>query len=517
MATHDYVIDNSTGANVRADINLVLQAILTNNSSSSAPSTTAAYMWWADTNTGVLKIRNSANNDWVELLQLDGTLTLEDGTNSAPALAFRDDLDTGIYSSAANTFNIATGGTERLELGTTTIFNESGADVDFRIEGDTEANLFYVDAGNDRIGIGTSSPDALLTLDGAINPTIVIKAGGTTRATLAADTGSSKTVLSSYDGYPLEFSSSAGGGGNTVMTLLNSGNVGIGTTSPLANSILHVKSSNASDYRPLVVEGSATSGSGISIHNNSAQRIFIGSGGGNNLSASSTADGLIRTETNTVFAVGNSEKVRIDSSGNVGIGTTSPAFGSGGGLHLRGPSAGQTRLHMTTSSSGDTASDGFDVVALGEESGNSGGVINFIQHENKDVKFTYGGTAEMLKMTPTASVELFENGAKKLETTGSGVTVTGTVVETSDIALKSDIQPLTNTLEKIQQITGYKYNLLNSISPSMGVIAQDVEKVFPELVHGTEGKKTLQYSGLIGVLVEAVKDLSAKVAALEAG
>ena len=41
MATHDYVIDNSTGANVRADINSVLQAILTNNSSSSAPVATA--------------------------------------------------------------------------------------------------------------------------------------------------------------------------------------------------------------------------------------------------------------------------------------------------------------------------------------------------------------------------------------------------------------------------------------------------------------------------------------------
>ncbi len=161
MATHDYVIDNSTGANVRADINLVLQAILTNNSSSSAPSTTAAYMWWADTTSGTLKIRNSANNDWVELLQLDGTLTLEDGTNSAPALAFRDDLDTGIYSSAADTFNVATGGVERMELGATTIFNESGADVDFRIEGDTEANLFYLDAGNDRIIIGHSSSRAV--------------------------------------------------------------------------------------------------------------------------------------------------------------------------------------------------------------------------------------------------------------------------------------------------------------------------------------------------------------------
>ena len=162
MATHDYVIDNATGANVRADINLVLQAILTNNSSSSAPSTTAAYMWWADTTNGVLKIRNSSDNAWVELLQLDGTLTLEDGSKTAPALAFRDDLNTGIFSSAADTFNVATAGVERLELGATTIFNEDGADVDFRIEGNSNANLFYLDAGNERIGIGSSSPNTTL-------------------------------------------------------------------------------------------------------------------------------------------------------------------------------------------------------------------------------------------------------------------------------------------------------------------------------------------------------------------
>jgi len=56
MATHDYVIDNSTGANVRADINNVLQAILSNNSSGSSPSTTVAYMLWADTTNNLLKI-----------------------------------------------------------------------------------------------------------------------------------------------------------------------------------------------------------------------------------------------------------------------------------------------------------------------------------------------------------------------------------------------------------------------------------------------------------------------------
>ena len=116
MATHDYVISNGTGAAVRADLNNALAAIVSNNSSSSEPATKYAYQWWADTNSGILKIRNSANNGWVELLQLDGTLTLEDGTASQPALAFRDDLDTGIFSESANEFNITTAATKRVSI-----------------------------------------------------------------------------------------------------------------------------------------------------------------------------------------------------------------------------------------------------------------------------------------------------------------------------------------------------------------------------------------------------------------
>jgi hypothetical protein len=192
MPTHDYVIDNSTGGNVRADINLVLKAILTNNGGSTDPATvistdvgSKAFSFWADTNSSpaVLKIRNAADNDWIELFQLDGTLTLEDGSASTPALAFRDDLNTGIFSSAADTFNVATGGVERMELGATTIFNEDGADVNFRIEGDTEANLFFVDAGENRIGIGTASPNYKLVVQGSGVQTIL---AGSTNAAGAA-------------------------------------------------------------------------------------------------------------------------------------------------------------------------------------------------------------------------------------------------------------------------------------------------------------------------------------------
>ena len=65
MATHDYVIANGTGAAVRSDLNGSLAAIVSNNSGATAPATTYAYQWWADTTTGLLKIRNSANSAWV--------------------------------------------------------------------------------------------------------------------------------------------------------------------------------------------------------------------------------------------------------------------------------------------------------------------------------------------------------------------------------------------------------------------------------------------------------------------
>ena len=49
MAQHDYDIANGTGAAVRADLNNVLDAIVSNNSGATSPGTTFAFQWWADT------------------------------------------------------------------------------------------------------------------------------------------------------------------------------------------------------------------------------------------------------------------------------------------------------------------------------------------------------------------------------------------------------------------------------------------------------------------------------------
>lgn len=123
MAQHDYVIANGTGAAVRSDINDALAAIVSQNSGATAPSPTYAYQFWADTTTGTLKLRNAANNAWIQLMQLDGewsTLALENGTPAAPSIYFKDSgTDTGLYSPGTDQVGIATAGAARLTFGST--------------------------------------------------------------------------------------------------------------------------------------------------------------------------------------------------------------------------------------------------------------------------------------------------------------------------------------------------------------------------------------------------------------
>ena len=101
----------------------------------------------------------------------------------------------------------------------------------------------------------------------------------------------------------------------------------------------------------------------------------------------------------------------------------------------------------------------------------------------------------------------------------SGVLVTGTVTSddfnsTSDVKLKTNIETVENALDTTNQLRGVKFDWKSGGATSYGVIAQELEQVLPDLV--TDGDtKTVNYNGIIGVLIEAVKELSAKVEELE--
>lgn len=65
MSQHDFILDNATGAAFRTDLNSALAAGVSLSSGTSAPATTYAYQFWADTTTGILKLRNAANDAWI--------------------------------------------------------------------------------------------------------------------------------------------------------------------------------------------------------------------------------------------------------------------------------------------------------------------------------------------------------------------------------------------------------------------------------------------------------------------
>ena len=92
---------------------------------------------------------------------------------------------------------------------------------------------------------------------------------------------------------------------------------------------------------------------------------------------------------------------------------------------------------------------------------------------------------------------------------GGTITASGDVTAFSDITLKEDIEVIPNALDKVSQIRGVTFirKDLDDKSRKSGVIAQDVEKVFPEVVSTTEdGTKTVAYGNMVGLLIEALKE-----------
>jgi len=128
---------------------------------------------------------------------LDGALTVNESSA---------DVNTRIEGNGDANLFFVDAGTDRVGIGTATpavlfdvdgvinatqmTINEAGADLDSRIEGDTDANLLYTDAGNDRVGVGTGTPATLLDVDGVLSATsfIMNEVGGDLDSRIEGDT-----------------------------------------------------------------------------------------------------------------------------------------------------------------------------------------------------------------------------------------------------------------------------------------------------------------------------------------
>jgi len=113
-------------------------------------------------------------------------------------------------------------------------------------------------------------------------------------------------------------------------------------------------------------------------------------------------------------------------------------------------------------------------------------------------------------------------GTERFRVDTSGIDVSGRIVADSDITaysderLKKDIKTIEGALDKTKALRGVEFTRIADDTKSIGVVAQELEEVLPELVlTDDEGMKSVNYAQITGLLIEAVKELSAKVEELE--
>lgn len=132
---------------------------------------------------------------------------------------------------------------------------------------------------------------------------------------------------------------------------------------------------------------------------------------------------------------------------------------------------------------------------------------------------SYGtGSAYAFTSAGTSGQVLISSGAAA-PVWSSNISVTGIITatdfnSTSDIRLKTNIQKIDDPIEKVLKINGVSFNWKNDNRESMGVIAQEVEEVLPQLVSKGE-TKTVNYNGLIGLLIESIKDQQEQINVLK--
>ena len=219
-------------------------------------------------------------------------------------------------------FGVMKGGTLRNALmldRVETVFNENSVDIDFRVESNGNANMLFVDGGNDKVGIGTSTPSEALDVVGNANLTSSVNHPTLEIRSTITPTGS--TV-----------------GGRLKLSLGSGSNSGSGNADTQAGdklgSILFNGQGTDFSYQGASIEALVTTGDGNDVRANQGVAMTFG--------------------TKTVGGSGFTEKMRLSAEGNLGIGTSSPS-------RTLSVFASTPILALQNSTTGQSTSDGFQL------------------------------------------------------------------------------------------------------------------------------------------------------------
>ncbi len=202
---------------------------------------------------------------------------------------------------------------------------------------------------------------------------------------------------------------------------------------------------------------------------------------------------------NTVL-LGNSSIITTALSGNVSIGTTTPDSK----LTLKQTTDGSRGLNVTTTTG----------TPLSLTTNN--GTVNFSTSSSEPTLGAGGSTSNVyLTIDQPVYISGFHtNGSNKFALYLLGDINASGYYHASDERLKQNIKPIANALDKIQAISGVTFAFKSSPRKNeIGVIAQNVEKVVPEVVAtGSDGMKSVEYGNLVGLLIEGIKDQQKQIA-----
>jgi len=248
------------------------------------------------------------------------TVNLADGSAATSSLQLGG-TDSGLFSSAADKVNVTTGGVERLEIGSSeVVFNDGSNDVDFRVESNGNSQMLFVDAGNDRVGIGTASPAN--NLDLAIDSNNEgIRLSSSTNVFGKIDFHSNRSGADAALGI-IDFNWN----GTQVARII--GGAGTDTTNKDDGALQFHTAAAGSATEAMRIDSSGR----LLLNGGSDVRMELGTNGttGTNDRNHIRADGDILKYNccdngQHIFEENGTERMRIDSSGNVGIGNSTPS------------------------------------------------------------------------------------------------------------------------------------------------------------------------------------------------
>jgi hypothetical protein len=429
-----------------------------------------------------LAFHTSFETTLAERMRIDGSGKLFVGTTAGGGFVNIRETDTN--------FEINTTGTSADLLAynrTTSAYkqlNFRGSEFLFKVN---DIEKVRIDTSGN-VGIGTSTAyGGRLNLVPATTPTTF--AGGNTLQIGEATNNTAYRLQMGYinhatAGYIGSIQSYAGGVPSSLILQGAGGNVGINTASPGAKLETF---NDVGGVNALRLNTNFASGNYVDIN----PYISGVSNGGYSI----TLNGTIRQV--------------ISYTGNVGIGTSSPS----------------QKLEVNGITYINTSSAFWEILQLNNTASGAAAFARMSSAAGGNVDIGADATTASTLVFRTAAVErarISAAGGFSVGTTtdaGSGnILASGNVTAYSDIRVKGNVEQIAGALDRVQRIRGVTYTRTDQADKERryaGVIAQEIEEVLPEAIFDSGKLKAVDYNATIGLLIEAIKELTARVAQLE--